>query len=161
MTTTIASVALTIIGLRLLTATLRQAFAHLVLRRIQHRLSLLPNDKTVVRSPGMKDDAYVIDPCMIHAFAESRGWFAVRLLSLIYRSHPVLVAPLLRRIPIAEASVFDVRMLATSLRRTWVDREDEELIGLLNLRSYDLRDFPDGEPSDSGESTAITPDTHA
>jgi hypothetical protein len=159
MTPMILSIAATILALHLSVGILRQALSHLELKSIQRRLADLPNDKTVLRSPGMPEAAYLVTPEMDLAFPENRGWFAARLMGTWCRTHPAIAASLLRKVPIAEASVFDIRMLAAALRKSWIVREDRELIALMLLRSFDLRQFADSGAVGTQEASTSAPDS--
>lgn len=139
----IYQVVIVVVLLSVLSLFAKQALAHVMLKGMEERLADLPGDKNVVPSPGIGAAAFVMPPAMNCVYPECRAWFPIRALSYRQRRHPSDAAKALKRVPIAAASVDELRCILRLLRASWLFVDERAMLDFLQMRTFDLRDFAD------------------
>lgn len=118
------------------------AFAHYCLRAVERAIETWPGDKTVRRSTGLGH--HLLCLCLDgRIIAYERLWFQVRFFCWERRIHPLDASPLFRTVPVASASIHDLRTWLRCARGFWLSTSERHLIDIVRLRSIDLRAWPD------------------
>lgn len=119
-----------------------QAFAHYCLRALERAIETWPGDKTVRRSTGLGHHLLCLCPDG-RIIAYERLWFQLHFFCWERRLHPSDASRLFRIIPVASASIHDLRTWLRCARGVWLSTSERQLIDIVRLRSIDLRAWPD------------------
>lgn len=144
-----------------LLAALRQARVHFVVRNLQGWLKDLPGDRCVHVSPGISSTRVFHVTAGGSCCSPQRLWRAIRRASWRSPLHPIAMGRRFIAVPVASASVHDLRRYLDHARHVWLDREEILLLTDVQKRIFDSLTFPDrggdgGDGSDEPLWTAPT-----